>query len=207
MTARLLNRFAAHYILVMMCVTRVFAFVAGGLCICYVNLTFHLSLYTQRHFEIAAVSVILLTAVLTVLMALWETRDLRGALALLKGGKPVDQPMALAAGRQAVLFPGRHALHEALLDPFITILPLCVVLHFADNAPTLVMVQVGIAGFMGLAAIIMTTFFISERWLRPVIQHLLDEGLPVAYTQLPESKLQSRMTVCFGLTTGALAGS
>ena len=201
MTARLLNRFAAHYILVMMCVTRVFAFVAGGLCICYVNLTFHLSLYTQRHFEIAAVSVILLTAVLTVLMALWETRDLRGALALLKGGKPVDQPMALAAGRQAVLFPGRHALHEALLDPFITILPLCVVLHFADNAPTLVMVQVGIAGFMGLAAIIMTTFFISERWLRPVIQHLLDEGLPVAYTQLPESKLQSRMTVCFGLTT------
>ena len=29
---------------------------------------------------------------------------------------------------------------------------------------------------MGMAALIMTTFFVSEHWLRPVIQHLLDEG-------------------------------
>ena len=201
MTTRLLKRFAAHYILVMMCVTRVFAFVTGGLCIFYVNLTFHLSLYNHGHFEIAAVTVILLTAVLTVLMALWETRDLRRVLAALNNGTPVDPAVAVAGGRQAVMFPGRHALHEALLDPFLTVLPLCVVLHVADGAPPLVLVQVGIAGFMGLAAIIMTTFFISEHWLRPVIQHLLDKGLSVAYAQLPESKLQFRMTVCFGLTT------
>ncbi len=201
MTARLLKRFAAHYILVMMCVTRAFAFVAGGLCIFYVNLTFHLSLYTQRHFEITAVGVILLTAVLTVVLALWETRDLRRALAALSKGEPVDRATELAAGRQAVLFPGRHALYEALLDPFITVLPLCVVLHFADGASVQVMVQVGIAGFMGLAAIIITTFFISEHWLRPVVQYLLDKGLSVAYSEMPESKLQFRMTVCFGLTT------
>ncbi|MCH8840841.1 MAG: hypothetical protein IH831_09250 [Planctomycetes bacterium] len=50
-----------------------------------------------------------------------------------------------------------------------------------------------------MAALIMTTFFISERWLRPVIQHLLDEGLPSPYTRLPESKLQRKMMICFGL--------
>jgi signal transduction histidine kinase len=201
MTTRLLKRFPAHYIFVMMCVTRVFAFVIGGLCLYYVNLTFNLSLYDQRHFEIAGVSVILLAAVVTVLLAQWETRDLRRALVLLRDGQPVDLPLAVAAGRQAVLFPGRHSLYEVLIDPLVTILPLCAVLHFADGAPALVMVQVAIAGFMGLAAIIMTTFFIAEHWLRPVIQHLLDEGLPIAYTQLPESKLRFRMTVCFGLTT------
>jgi signal transduction histidine kinase len=203
MTSRLLERFASHYILVMMCVTRVIAFVIGGLCVYYVNFTFNLSLsqHTQRHFEIAAGIVVPAAAVLTVLLALWETRQLRQVLAILKVGKPVDLPLAVAAGRQAVLFPGRHALHEALIDPFITILPLCVILHLVDDAPALVMVQVGLAGFMGITALIMTTYFISEHWLRPVIQHLLDEGLPIPYTRLPESRLQLKMTICFGLTT------
>ncbi|MEX0676961.1 MAG: histidine kinase dimerization/phospho-acceptor domain-containing protein, partial [Pirellulales bacterium] len=203
MTERLLKRFARHYILVMMCVTRVIALVIGGLCVYYVNFTFNisLSLHTQRHFEIAAVIVVSTAAVLTVLLALLETRALRRVLAILNEGKPVDLPLAVAAGRQAVTFPGRHALHEAILDPFITILPLCIILHVVDRAPPLVMVQVAIAGFMGLAALIMTTFFISEHWLRPVIQHLLDEGLPIPYTRLPESRLQLKMMVCFGLTT------
>ncbi len=210
MTARLLKRFAAHYILIMMCVTRAIALVIGGLCVYYVNLTFNLSLYNHYHFEIAAIIVVPLAAVLTVLMALWETRDLRHALASLKAGKPVELAVAVAAGRQAVLFPGRHAIRETIVDPFLTILPLCIILRVADGAPALVMAQISIAGFMGLAALIMTTFFISEHWLRPVIQHLLDEGLPIAYTQLPESKLQFRMTICFGLTiavTGLMIGA
>ena len=173
----------------------------GGLCVCYVNLTFNLALHTQRHFEVAALIVISVAAVGTVLMALWETRDLRRVLASLAAGESIPLAAAIAAGRQAVLFPGRHALNEAIVDPFLTILPLCMVLYLADNAPVQVMVQVGIAGFMGLAAIIMTTYFISERWLRPVIQRLLDKGIPIAYGNLPESKLQFKMMFCFGLTT------
>jgi signal transduction histidine kinase len=210
MKERFLARFPQHYILVMMCVTRIFAFVIGGLCVWYVNLTFNLSLHTARHFEIAAVFVIGLTAVITVLMALWETPDLRRALLLLKDDRPVDLPLAVKAGRQAVMFPGRHTLHEALLDPFLTILPLCVVLYVLDNAPALVMVQVALAGFMGLSAILMTTFFLCEHWLQPVIRHLLDEGMPIAYNTLPESKLRFRMTVCFALTisvTGLMIGA
>ena len=201
LNARLLKRFAGHYILVMMCFTRISAFVFGGLCVYYVNITFHLSLHTQRHFEVSAILVIVFGSLATVLAALWTTRDLRRVLFLLRDGKSVPLPLAVSAGRQAVTFPGRHAIFETLFDPLVSVLPLCLVLYFLDEAPTLVMVQVGIAGFMGLAGIIMTTYFISDSWLRPVIDYILEEGLPIPYSQLPESKLQFKMMICFGLTT------
>lgn len=198
---RLLNHLAGHYILLMLCVTRVGAFVFGGLCVYYVNLTFHLSLYTQKHFEIATVIVIVVGSATTVSMGLFQTRHLRRALFKLKHSEPVPLPLAMAAGREAVTFPGRHAVFETLFDPVISIVPLCLVLHYLDGVSIPVMVQVGIAGFMGLVAIIMTTYFIGEYYLRPVIEYLLDEGLPIPYSQLPESKLQLKMTLCFGLTT------
>lgn len=209
-TARLLKRFPGHYILALMCVTRVVAFAGAALVVGYVNFTFNLALYDQRHFEITAVWVISSAVVITVLMALLETRDLSRLLVALKEGKSVDLHLAIRAGRQAVLFPGRHALYEALVDPFTTILPMCVALRLADNAPLVVMLQVAIAGFMGIAAHIMIMFFVSEHWLRPVIQHLLNEGIPIAYTQLPESKIRWRMTICFGVTiavTGLMIGA
>ncbi len=198
---RLLNQLAGHYILLMLCVTRVGAFVFGGLCVYYVNLTFHLSLYTQKHFEIATIIVIIVGSATTVSMGMWQTRHLRRTLFTLKRGEPVPLPLAVAAGREAVTFPGRHAIFETLVDPVISILPLCLVLHYLDGVAVPVMVQVGIAGFMGLVGIIMTTYFIGEYYLRPVIEYLLDEGLPIPYSQLPESKLQIKMTLCFGLTT------
>jgi signal transduction histidine kinase len=210
MTARLLKRLPAHYILVMMCITRVFAFVIGGLCVWYVILTFNLDLHTIRHFQIAAVLVILGTAVVTVLMALWETRDLRRVLVALDRDDPVDLALAVSAGRQAVLFPGRHVRLEAMLDPLITIVPLCAVLYLMDDAPALVMAQVAVAGFMGLSAILMVTLFVTEHWLRPVIRRLLEEGMPIAFQGLPEAKLRFRMTLCFGLTisvTGLMIGA
>jgi len=210
MRERVLERFPAHYILVMMGVNRAFAVVISSLCVFYVNLTFNLAIHTKRNFEVTAVAVIIIGVILTTLMALWETRDLRRVLVLLKAGRSIDLGMAVAAGRQAVIFPGRHALYEAILDPTITILPLSLVLHFGDHAPPLVTLQVALAGFMGLTALIMVGFFVTEHWLRPVIRHLLDEGIPIAYTQLPESKLQLRMTICFSLAiavTGLMIGA
>jgi len=207
---RLLQRFPAHYILVMMCVTRLFAFVGGALVVFYVNITFNMALYDQHHFEITAIGIVSSAVLITMLMALWETRDLRQVLVALKEGKPVDLALAVSAGRQAVLFPGQHAWYETIVDPLVTVLPLCVALHLADGAPMLVMLQVTLAGFMGISASIMTTFFVSEHWLRPVIRHLLTEGIPIAYTQLPESRIRARMTICFGLTiavTGLMIGA
>ncbi len=104
LTTRLLRRFSAHYILVMMCVTRVFAFAIGGLCIVYVNLTFNLSLHTQGHFEVAACWVILLAAVLTVWLALWETKALRHVLRSCRAGTPVELDVAVRAGARWCCF-------------------------------------------------------------------------------------------------------
>ncbi len=210
MRERVLERFPARYILVMMCVNRFFAVGLSALCILYVNLTFNLAIHTKRNFEITAVAVIVIGAVLTTVLALWETRHLQRALVRLKSGKSVDLSLALAAGREAVIFPGRHALYESILDPLITILPLSLVLHFFDHAPPLVTLQVALAGFMGLTALIMIGFFICEHWMQPLIRYLLDEGIPIAYTQLPESRLQRRMTICFGLAiaiTGLMIGA
>ena len=108
----------------MMCVTRVIAFVIGRAVrvLRQLHVQISLLLRTQRHFEITAVIVVPSAVVLTVLMALWETRELRRVLvAACREGKPVDLALGRGAGRQAVLFPGRHALHEAIVDPFITI--------------------------------------------------------------------------------------
>jgi signal transduction histidine kinase len=209
-TARLLKRFPAQYILLMMCFSGVFAFAISALCVVYVDITFHVGLFNQQHWHLIATSIIVPGVFFTVCLAHGETRNLRRVLVLLRDAKPVDLGLAVSAGREAVLFPGRHALHEAIVDPCITIVPLCFILHFIEGAPWLVSLQITLAGFMGLSAIIMTTFFISEHWLRPVIQHLLDEGVPIAYTQLPESKLQWRMTICFSLAiavTGLMIGA
>ncbi|HTM52793.1 MAG TPA: ATP-binding protein [Pirellulales bacterium] len=209
-TARLLKRFPAQYILLMMCFSGVFAFLISFLCVVYVDITFHVALYNQRHFDLIATGVIVPGVAFTVILAHLETRRLRRVLVLLHQGKPLELSLAVAAGREAVVFPGRHALHEAIVDPLITIVPLCLGLWYVDDAPLKVSLQITLAGIMGLSAIIMTTFFVSEYWLRPVVQHLLDEGIPIAYTQLPEAKLQWRMTICFGLAiavTGLMIGA
>src|SRR5579872_6812520 len=129
MNTRVLSRFGSGYILVMMVVTRLVACVTGGLCVYYVNLTFPLPAEIQRHFAAAAASVIAAAVVVTIAMALWETRALRRALGQLARGAAVEPECAGQAGREAVIFPGRHARNEALVDPLVTIVPLCAFLH------------------------------------------------------------------------------
>src|ERR1700736_2266569 len=167
MTSRLLKRYSAYYILIMICVTRGFAFVIGGLCVVYVNLTFNLSVSTQWLFELIATLSILVTAILTVALAHWETRHLRRVLKALQAGDAVDPADAVQASREVVVFPGQHAWNEAVIDPLLTIVPICLILYLFEGVPLLVMLQVGIAGFMGLTAILMVTFFTTEHWLRP----------------------------------------
>ena len=158
MTQRLLRRFGSHYILVMMCVTRVICFIFAGMAVYYVNFTFNISLplETQHRFEITALIVVPTAVFLTVLLALWETRELRHALWLLKRGRPVPLGLAVAAGQQAVTFPGVHAIHEAIIDPFICVVPLCVIPWLIDGVPTTMIVQIAITGFMGVVALVLT---------------------------------------------------
>src|SRR5262249_51901025 len=153
--------------------TRLVACVTGGLCVFYVNLTFPLPVATQRDFAIGAASVIGAAVVVTIGMALWETRNLRHALGRLAQGEAVEPGRAARAGPEAVTFPGRHARTEALVDPLVTIVPLCIFLYVVDGVGPKVLIQVAIAGFLGLSVIILQTFFMTERWLAPVIGHLL----------------------------------
>src|SRR5690242_11548353 len=130
LTERLLRRYAGHYILIMMCVTRLFAGVGAVLCFIYVNITFRLPVHTQEHIAIAALSFASFAIIFTVLMAQWETRSLRRVLLACHEREAIDLPLAIEAGREVVLFPARHALREAIIDPFITIVPWCALLYY-----------------------------------------------------------------------------
>ncbi len=114
-------------------------------------------------------------------MALWETRELRRVLISLHRDDPVDLRWPWPPGARQCCFTGRHVRLEAIWDPLMTIVPLCLVLYVMDNAPARSHAQVAVAGFMGLSAILMTTLFVSEHWLRPVIRRLLEEGMPIAF--------------------------
>ncbi|MGE5193166.1 MAG: ATP-binding protein, partial [Deltaproteobacteria bacterium] len=205
MNIRALERFGPRYIVLMMIVNRLVACVTGSLCVVYVNLTFRLPVDTQRDFAVAAGAVILAAVVVTILMALFETRNLRHVLGRLQRGEAVDPARAEWAGREAVVFPGRHARNEALIDPLVTIVPLCTFLHLTDGVPWKVLVQVAIAGFLGLSVIILQTFFMTERWLAPVIRYLLDRRISISFDSLPASRLEARMTLCFSLTIAVTA--
>jgi signal transduction histidine kinase len=200
MIERLYRKFGAHYILVMMLFTRILAFVGGGLVIYYVNLTLSLPPQMHRHFVLGALVVIPVAVLLTVLLALRETKELRIVLKRLRLREPIDLTLGREAGRQAVLFPGRHVFNEALLDPCVTIVPLSLFLWLLDDAPFHVLAQVAIAGFLGISAVLITTFFISERWLAPVIRDMLNRGVSIPFDELPVSRLHVRMNVCFSVT-------
>ncbi len=199
MNAEMLRRIGAHYILVMMLVTRLIGSVGGTFTIYYVSVTLRLPPEVARDFFVAAGLAVVLAVASTSLLALWETRCLRGVLDDLAKGDAVALPRAMAAGREAVRFCGRHHLHEALLVPLVTTVPVCAYMYWRHAVSGEVLVHICIATFLGISASLLLSFFSIDRWMQPVIQYLLDEGVPIPYAQLPESKLQFRVIVCFGL--------
>lgn len=205
MLARLLKKLGPHYILVMMIVTRLIGSIGGTLTIYYIDLTLHVTPEVLHHFRILAVAVVTAAVVSTTLQGMWETRRLRRVLSDLQHGRIVELPRALQAGRDAVSFCGRHHLHEALLVPLVTDAVLCPILYMWDQVDAATLINICLGTFLGVSTSLMLSFFAIEFWMRPVIRHLLDEGLPIPYAQLPVSRLQSRMTICFGLTIAGTA--
>jgi uncharacterized membrane protein len=45
----------------------------------------------------------------------------------------------------------------------------------------------------------MSTFFIIERLMQPVVHYLFDNNVPIDFDNLPTNRLQSRLNLCFGL--------
>lgn len=201
----LFDRCGRHFILVMMLVTRGFCLVGGALVIYYVDLTIRMSQDAYEEFALVAGILILISTILTVVLAVWETRMLRGVLVDLAEGRPVDTRRAKRAGADAVLFAGRHHRRESIMVPATTVVPLCVYLWVVGAAPVSLLMQVMIAGFLGISAVLMLTFFSSERWMARVTQHLVDHSVPVPFEALPASRILVRMTICFGLAIAVTA--
>ncbi|TWU05204.1 Signal transduction histidine-protein kinase BarA [Symmachiella macrocystis] len=200
MTEWLLKKTGAHYILAMMILTRPICLIGGGLTIYYINLTMNLDARIF-HLLISYSSILIPTATaLTVFMALHETRTLRKVLAQLGRGGEINAEEGMQAGREAVVFPRVHHRTEAIYVTFICVVLFCALLVFLNQAPLKVAIQISFAGFVGIASVLMGTFFASERWMVPVINLLMRQGVTIDYPAIPVGKIQWRMNISFGLT-------
>ncbi len=207
---RLVRWLGPHYILLMMIATRLSGSVGGLLVVYYVNLTLRMPDQVRHHFYVLAGIVVVVAVLSSVLASMWETRHLRRVLAHLQGDEPVEVVLAARAGREAVVFPARHHKNEAWLVPSVTLVPVLIALRLMDGASWTVMTNITLAVFMGITMALMTTFFVIELCLQPVIHHLLDSGIAIDYPALPQSRLRGRLNLCFALiilTTALMIGT
>ncbi|MFG0335943.1 MAG: ATP-binding protein, partial [Maioricimonas sp. JB049] len=207
MIEALFDRCRQHYILLMILANRLLAMAIGGFCTYYVILTFRLNLTPAigRNVIIACSIWILIGAIGTTVVALWGTRNLRAFLKHTLQGGTFDKDQALLAAREAVLFPGRQTRAEAAIDHFLTTIPICLSLHALGAAPWKVVAQVGVTGFIGVGCILFVGFFMFERWLKPVIRSLLENGVEVPFELYPVARLGVRLQLGFGLIVAVTA--
>lgn len=199
MTERLLRRWGHHYILLMMIFTRGYGVVGGLLVVYYVELSQRLPNPIRLHFWVIAGMVVALGCTISVLLGMWETRNLRVVLRQIRAGEPLDPAQAEKAGREAVLLPSRHHRQEAWFVPCTTLVPCLVILKVWHDISLAVMENITAACFMAIVLAVMSHFFATERSIQPVIRYLLDHGVFIDYKSLPVAKLRFRLNLCFTL--------
>jgi len=207
---KMLARFGPHFILVMMWVTRACASIGGLLLLYYVNLSLALPDTVRYHFEVVSLVLVAFAVTVTVVLALWETRHLREVIRRIRAAVPVERPLALEAGREAVIFAGRHHSFESWVVPLTTLVPLLIFLRVVDNASLTVLMNVSLAAFMATVMVLMSTYFLFGSFMRPVIAYLLNNGIEVDFDAIPVSKLRGRMNISFALiilTTALMIGT
>ena len=210
MTDAILNRLGHHYILATMIATRLFGSVGGLLVIYYVELTLSLPPLIRRHFHVAAIIVVVFSCAVTVLMALWETRHVRHVLYLLYAGRVPTQEQCRQAANESIRFAGIHHLREAWVVPLTTLVPVLIFLRVVDNASLVLLWNITIAVFMGIAMALMSTYFAVTHGMQPVIVKLLDQCDTDPCDNLPSSRLSFRFGLCSTLivmTTALMIGT
>ena len=75
-------------------------------------------------------------------------------------------------------------------------LPAAIFLKVVDHASLTVLTNLTLAALMGIAMALMSTFFVTERGMRPVIHRLLRHGIAIPYDSLPVSKLRLSAELC-----------
>ncbi|MEZ5942202.1 MAG: ATP-binding protein [Planctomycetaceae bacterium] len=200
MFRRWYQRLGEHYVLAVYFLTRLFAVAVGCCCIVYVNWTLGLTGDACQTFIVAALIAILLSVIASTGLAHVLTPGLREYLRLRRANHPIDSGLTTQAIQEAVLFPGRIAFWESCVDPLTSIAPICLMLH-VDGIPVLTLVQVCVAGFLGLASIILGTFLWSEIGMQVVVRDLLNNtSTEVEFDKFPQSSLGRRLEVGFSVT-------
>ncbi|HTN03326.1 MAG TPA: ATP-binding protein, partial [Planctomycetaceae bacterium] len=191
----------------MMLLTRPLDCIGGGLAIYYINLTLSHSLSPamQARFIWCASAFIVLAVIVTLLLAMWGTRNLRRVLRLIAKGREIPVELGRIAGVESVTFAQNHHLREAIIDPLVTVAPMCLTMWVLDDAPVSLLLQIAAGGFVGISAVLMLTFFATERWIVPVTHLLQSHGVVIDYDRLPRSRLGMRLNLCFGLTLAITA--
>jgi two-component system sensor histidine kinase ChiS len=207
---RLLQRCGPHYILAIMWVTRACASIGGLGLLYYVNLSLKLPDKIRYHFEVVSLVLVAFAVTITVILALWETRHLREVIRRIRAGRPVERELGQKAGREAVVFSGRHHRFESWVVPSTTLAPLLTYLKVVDGASITVLINVSLAAFMATVMVLMSTYFLIGSCMRPVIAYLLKHGVDIGFDSIPVSKLQGRMNISFALiilTTALMIGT
>ncbi|HET6883985.1 MAG TPA: ATP-binding protein [Pirellulales bacterium] len=192
------ERLGRHYILVMMLSTRLLASLGGALSVYYVTLMLSFSPQVERDFLLVAAAFVSLGIVLSAFLGLRYTTHARKVLDLLRRGEPIAADLAAKAGPEIVLFPGRQCLREIVIDPLVIVLPICGTMWVVDDLSLAAVVQTGIAGCLGIAAVLLIAFFMEERWLAPLVCYLLERGVAVDFNAMPSGRLHVRLNVCVG---------
>lgn len=199
MYERLVTKLGSSYIGWMMIVTRLGGLFGGAAVVYYVQLALDLSGSLQHHFTVVAAIVVMCAVTLTVLMALWETRNLRKVLQHLQLGRSFSRELGIKAGREAVVFPVKHHLREAVLVPLVCLPPVYVYLTWSADAPVIVLIHITIAALMGVSVAVSLTYFAIDRAMIPVVRHLTDYGVYIDFDDLPTGRLQNRLIFLFTL--------
>jgi len=200
MRDRFLKRLGASYILAGIILTRIFSLFAGYFCIIYVDMSLHLTESVSEKFTTVAFGFTVIAALVTGLAAYYRLKHVINYISIRKQGHATTNRLRKAATREAVEFPRRTAVWETLVDPLITVLPICVSMWIIASAPILLLIQTAVAGFLGISCIIMATFLASEKWLEPVILQLAHDGADTESENYSIVGLKHRLQIGFGVT-------
>ena len=199
-----------HFITVMMLVTRFIGSIGGGFVLFYVVMTTEMPVDVRERFISLGYVLIALSVAVTVPLSWSHTRRLRRVLGMIHRGTPIPPDLAKEATLEAIHFPVRQNIMEALLVPCTSTLPMCYDLAQRFPVTNDLLIQIAMATFLAIALVLLVTFLVSEQWMGVVVGDLMKRGGSVNFDELPKSRLQARIMLCFTViitVTGVLIGA
>lgn len=199
-----------NFVTVMMITTRVIGSIGGGFVLFYVILSTEMPSAVKDRFLDLGYFLVVLAVTLTVPVSWTHTKRLRQALGMIGRKELVPPEVAKAAVREAVRFPLRQNILEAIFVPLTSTLPMCLAMSSQFGVSKDFITQIILASLLGIGLVLLITFFGSEQWMSVAIADLMKRWGQIDFDELPKSRLKSRIMLCFSiviLITGVLIGA